>query len=99
MRIELYIAIMAGCVLSVFLMVSEVVFLRKRFAMIRKRLIHYYLTGRVFRYYLGIFAIAAFFLVQPLIVAYLVMMSLDTVNPVFSISVFRQIREALSISG
>jgi hypothetical protein len=99
MRIELYVAIMAGCVLSVFVMVSEIVLLRRRLAMLRKRLIHYYLTGRVFSFYLGIFALAAFFLVQPLIVAYLVMMSLDSLNPHFSVSVFKQLREALSISG
>ena len=99
MKIELYIAIMAGFVLSAFLMVSEVVFLRKRFVKIRKRLIHYYLEGKKVRFFLGIFAVAVFFLVQPLIVAYLVMMSLDSVDPVFSVSVFRQIRHVLSISG
>ena len=92
MKIELYIAIMAGVVLSLFLMVSEIVLLRKRFAMIRKRLIHHYLAGRKVRFFLGIFAIAVFFLVQPLIVALLVMAALDDVDPHFSVSVFRQLK-------
>jgi hypothetical protein len=95
MKIELYIAIMAGFVLSAFVMVSEVVFLRKRFVKIRKRLIHYYLARRYFSFFGGICAMILFFLVQPLIVSYLIMLVLDTVNPHFSTSVFSQVRQVL----
>ena len=42
MNIELYIAIMAGFVLSFFLMVSEIVFMRKRLVGIRAYLRHLY---------------------------------------------------------
>jgi site-specific recombinase len=99
MQIELYIAVMAGVVLWLFVMVSEVVFLRKRFVRMRKRLIHFYLERQLVRLAFSLFGIAAFFLVQPLIIAYLVMMSLDSVDPVFSSSVFRQIGQLLPFSG
>lgn len=94
MSTELYIAVMAGMVLAFFLMVSEIVFMRKRVVNIRARLAHFYRSGRWFRFSFGIVAICAFFLVQPVIVGYLVVMALDQVDPHFSISVMRQMRHA-----
>jgi hypothetical protein len=100
MNIELYVAIMAGVVLSLFLMVSEIVFLRKRVAGIRKRMEYFYQSGKYIKFFLSIFAIAAFFLIQPLIVGALVVMALDNLNPHFSSSVIREIRQVLmSIIG
>ncbi len=96
MNIQLYVAIMAGVVLSLFLMVSEIVFLRKRVSRIRSRLTYFYRSGRFLRFFVGIFAISAFFLVQPLIVGFLVVMALDNVHPDFSDSVIRGIRQILA---
>lgn len=96
MNIELYISIMAGCVLSFFLMVSEIVFLRKRLVGIRSRLIFLYQSGKFIRLALSIFSILAFFLVQPLIVGLLVATALDRANPGFLGSVLRAIRHGLT---
>lgn len=95
MNIELYIAVMGGFVLSFFLMVSEIVFMRKRLVGIRAHLQHLYHSGKFIRFTLSICAIFAFFLVQPLIVGFLVVMALDNFNPAFSGSVIRGIRHAL----
>ena len=96
MNIELYVAVMAGVVLSLFLMVSEIVFMRKRVSKIRVRLMHFYQSGRFLRFFLGLFAIAVFFLIQPVIVGFLVVMALDNLNPHFSDSVIREIRQVLA---
>lgn len=97
MSTELYIAVMAGVVLSLFLMVGEIVFMRKRVARIRTRLVHFYQSGRVPSFLAGIFAIVGFFLLQPVIIGYLVVMALDGVDPNFSISVIRQMRQVLTM--
>jgi uncharacterized membrane protein len=100
MNIELYVAIMAGTVLSFFLMVSEIVLIRKRLLNIRSRLAHFYRSRRFLRFYLEIFSIAAFFLVQPFIVGFLVVMALDNLNPHFSASVLHGLRQGLmAITG
>ena len=96
MNIQLYVAIMAGVVLSLFLMVSEIVFLRKRASKIRNRLTYLYRSGRFLRFFVGMFAISAFFLVQPLIVGFLVVMALDNVHPDFSDSVIRGIQHVFT---
>lgn len=96
MHIELYVAVMAGVVLSLFLMVSEIVFLRKRVSKIRTRLLYFYQSGRYPRLFIDLFAIAAFFLIQPVIVGFLVVMALDNLNPHFSDSVIREIRQVLT---
>ena len=95
MNIELYIAIMAGVVLSLFLMVSEIAFLRKRISGIRTRLKYFYQSGRFIRLFISIFAISVFFLAQPVIVGSLVVMALDNIHPGFSDSVIRGIRHVL----
>lgn len=95
MNIELYIAIMAGFVLSFFLMVSEIVFMRKRLIGVLAYLRHLHQTGKFMRLVLSIFGIASFFLIQPLIVGSLVVMALDNSSHGFSDSVIREIRHSL----
>jgi hypothetical protein len=87
---------MAGVVLSLFLMVSEIVFMRKRVSGIRTRLMNFYRSGRFLRFFIDLFAISAFFLLQPVVIGYLVVMALDNVHPGFSDSVIRGIRQALT---
>jgi len=95
MNIELYIAIMAGFVLAFFLMVSEIMLMRKRVVAILTRLKDYYRAGRFMRLLLSLFAILTLILVQPLIVGSLVVIALDKVDPHFSGSVIREIRQGL----
>lgn len=95
MNIELYIAIMAGVVLSFFLMVSEILLMRKRVVAILTRLKNYYRSGRYIRFFLSLCAIFVFILVQSVIVGFLVVMALDKVDPLFSGAVIREIREGL----
>ena len=95
MNIELYIAIMAGFVLAFFLMVSEIMLMRKRVVAILTRLRDYYRSGKYIRLFLSVFAVLALILVQPLIVGLLVVLALDKVDPHFSISVLREIRQGL----
>ncbi|OIR18186.1 hypothetical protein GALL_15130 [mine drainage metagenome] len=96
MNIELYIAIMAGFVLAFFLMVSEIMLMRKRVVAILTRLRNYYRSGKYLRLFLSTLAMLALILVQPLIVGLLVVMALDKVDPHFSTSVIREIRQGLS---
>ena len=95
MNIELYIAIMAGFVLAFFLMVSEVMLMRKQVVAFLTRLKNYYRSGKFVRLFLSTFAMLALILVQPLIVGFLVMMALDKVDPHFSSSVIREILQGL----
>lgn len=100
MNIELYVAIMAGTVLSFFLMVSEIVLLRKPLLNIRSNLAYLYRSRRFIRFYMEAFLIAVFFLIQPFIVGFLVVMALDNLNPHFSASVLRGLRQGwMAITG
>jgi hypothetical protein len=96
MNIELYVAIMAGFVLSFFLMVSEVVFMRKRLIGILTHLRHLYRTGAFMRLMLSVCALAGFFLIQPLIIGFLVVMALDNSSHGFYDSVIREIRHGVT---
>lgn len=93
MRTELLLVIMAGVVLSLFLIVSEIAAMRKRVSRIQTRLLHLYQSRRILRFLIEISAIAVFFLVQPVIVAFLVSMALDNLNPDFSGLVAQQLRQ------
>ena len=95
MNIELYIAIMAGFVLAFFLMVSEIMLMRKRVVAVLTRLRDYYRSGKYIRLFLSTLAVLALILVQPLIVGLLVVLALDKVDPHFSTSVLREIRKGL----
>ena len=96
MNIELYIAIMAGFVLAFFLMVSEIMLMRKQVVVFLTRLKNYYRSGKFIRLFFSTFAMLAFILVQPLIVGLLVVMALDKIDPHFSTSVIREIRQGLA---
>lgn len=96
MKTELLLAVMAGVVLSLFLIVGEIAALRKYVSAIRRHLWDLYRAGRLLRLLGVLLGIAAFFLVQPFIVALLVISALDSLVPHFSGSVFQQLREALA---
>ncbi len=95
MKTELLLVIMAGVVLSLFLIVGEVAALRKRARAVRSRFQFLFESRRLLRLALEAAAIAVFFLVQPVIVAFLVAMVLDGLNPGFSSLVVQQLRQAL----
>ena len=96
MKTELLLAVMAGVVLSLFLIVGEIAALRTRVAKMRRRMWELYRQGRFFQLLGMLIGIAVFFLVQPFIVAMLVVLALDSVAPHFSGSVIQQFREALA---
>jgi hypothetical protein len=96
MKTQLLLVFMAGVVLSLFLIVIEIVAMRKRASRIRTRLMRLYQSGRILRLLIEISAIAAFFIVQPVIVAFLVAMALDNLNPDFSEHVIQQLRQVFS---
>jgi hypothetical protein len=95
-KTELSLAVMAGVVLSLFLIVGEIAALRTRVSAIRRHLWELLRQGRFMRLLAVLLGIAAFFLVQPFIVAFLVISALDSLVPHFSGSVIQQFREALA---
>jgi hypothetical protein len=96
MKTELLLVFMAGVVLSLFLIVIEIAAMRKSASRIRIRLMRLYQSGRILRLLIEISAIAAFFIVQPVIVAFLVTMALDNLNPDFSEHVIQELRQVFS---
>lgn len=92
MKTELLLVIMAGVVLSLFLIVSEIAAMRKRAKQVRAHLASLYRAGSFLRLALELSGIALFFLVQPVIIATLVAMALDGLNPGFSGMVIDQVR-------
>jgi hypothetical protein len=94
MKTELLLVIMAGTVLSLFLIVSEIAAMRKRVKNVRTRLLEHWRHGRYLRLLVEVCAIAVFFLIQPVIVAALVALALDDLNPGFSGMVLQQVRQA-----
>jgi recombinational DNA repair protein (RecF pathway) len=92
MKTELLLVIMAGVVLSLFLIVGEIAAMRKRAKRIRDRLLGLWQAGKFIRFLLETSAIAVFFLVQPVIIATLVALALDDLNPGFSGMVLQQVR-------
>lgn len=93
MKPELLLAIMAGVVLSLFLIVGEIAAMRKRVKRLRAHLMELYRSGRFLRLVLELSAIAIFFLVQPVIIGTLVSLALNSVYPGFSDIVFGQVRQ------
>jgi len=96
MKTELLLVFMAGVVLSLFLIVIEIAAMRNRASRIRTRLMRLYQSRRILRLLIEISAIAAFFIVQPVIVAFLVTMALDNLNPDFSKHVIQELRQVFS---
>jgi hypothetical protein len=93
MKTELLLVFMAGVVLALFLIVIEIAAMRSRASRIRTRLMRLYQSGRILRLLIEVSAIAAFFIVQPVIVAFLVTKALDNLNPDFSKHVIQQLRQ------
>jgi len=96
MRTELLLAVMAGVVLSLFIIVGEIAALRTRVSKMRRHMWDLYRQGSFLQLLGMAIGIAAFFLVQPFVVALLVVLALDSVAPHFSGSVFHQLHEALA---
>lgn len=95
MKTELLLVIMAGVVLSLFLIVGEIAAMRKSAKRIRTRLLNLYRSRRFLRFLFEISAIAVFVMVQPVMVAFLVAMAMDNLNPEFSALVAQQLRQVL----
>lgn len=93
MKTELLLVVMAGVVLSLFLIVGEIAAMRKRAKNVRSHLQGLWQSGRMLRWLLEVLAIAAFFLVQPILVGTLVALALDSLNPGFSGIVLQQVRQ------
>jgi len=96
MKTELMLVFMAGVVLSLFLIILEIAAMRKLASRLRTRLIRLYQSRRILRLLTETSAIAAFFLVQPFIVAFLVTMALDQLNYNFSKHVIQEIGQLFS---
>ena len=96
MKTELLLAVMAGMVLSLFLIVGEIAALRTHVSRVRRYMWELLRQGKFVRLLAVLLGIAAFFLVQPFIVAFLVISALDSLVPHFSGSVIQQFREALT---
>lgn len=94
MQTELLLVVMAGVVLSLFLIVGEIAAMRKRAKRVRARMADLLHARKFLRLLLEICGIAVFFLIQPVIVAFLVALALDDLNPEFSRLVAQQLRQA-----
>ena len=88
---ELYVAVMAGVVLSLFLGVSEVVALRKPAFRLYGRWTRLSRSGKGLRVAVELCGIAIAFVLQTVIVAILVALALGVLNPRFPHNVSRQI--------
>lgn len=96
MKVELMLVFMAGLVLSFFIIIIEIAAMRKLASRLRARLIRLYRSRRILRLLTETSAIAAFFIVQPFIVAFLVTMALDQLNYNFSKHVILEIGQLFS---
>ena len=96
MKPELLLVFMAGVVLALFIIVTEIAAMRKRASRIRTRLVRLFQSGRIVRLIIEISAIAVFFMVQPVIIGFLVTMAIDNLNPDFSTNVVQQIQQIFS---
>jgi hypothetical protein len=95
---ELYVAVMAGFVLAFFLIVGEIAALRKQIQKTYVRFRYLYDDGQRFRLLLEGIGLAMLFLIQPLIIALLVLFALDQFNSSFSGNAWHQLRHLLSES-
>jgi uncharacterized membrane protein len=93
--IEMYISVMAGFVLAFFLMVGEIVALRKQVPKILVYLQLMFQTGRRVRFFVVICGIVVFFMIQPVIVAVLVVLALNNFNPHFSVYLMQELKQVL----
>ena len=79
-------------VLAFFLMVGELVALRKVGMRLYSRLQNLRRSGRKLRFYAETGLVSLFFLVQPFIVGWLVMGALDRFDPHFAVNMVRELR-------
>jgi hypothetical protein len=93
--IEMYISVMSGFVLAFFLMIGEVVALRKKAPKFLAHLRLMYQTGKRIRLFFAICGIAVFFLIQPIIVAVLTVLALNNFNPHFSANLMQELKQGL----
>ena len=91
--IEMYISVMAGLVIALFLMVGELVALRKQARKIIAHLQYLIRTRRRFTLLAVICGIAVFFFIQPFIVAGFVVYALNSFNPHFSINLVQELKQ------
>jgi hypothetical protein len=91
----MYISVMAGFVLAFFLMVGEIVALRKQVSKIVMHLQLLFETGRIVKFLVVICGILGFILIQPAVVALLVVLALNDFNPHFSVYLIHQLKQVL----
>ena len=93
---ELYVAVMAGFVLAFFLIVGEIAALRKKIQKTYVRFRNLYDEGQRFRLLLEGIGVVMLILIQPLIIAFLVVYALDQFNSGFSTNAWHQLRHLLT---
>ncbi len=96
MQVELYVALMGGFVLGFFIIVAEVAFFRKKAQRLYAHFQDMHRTGRHARLIAESCGIAAFFLVQPAVVALLVALALGQVNSNFPAYALQQLRRVVA---
>lgn len=89
---EIYISVMAGFVLGFFLLVGEVAALRKRVPVIGAYLRRLHQSGKRIRLFMAICGILTFFLIQPVVIAALVVSALSNLNAHFSANFMHELK-------
>lgn len=88
---EIYISVMAGCVLGLFLIVGEIALLRKRVPAILAYLGRMRQSGKTAKFVVAVSGIAAFFLIQPVIVGVLVALAVNNLDPHFAANLLHRL--------
>lgn len=87
---EMYISVMAGFVLGFFLLAGEIVALRRRMQPVARRLKRMREAGQRIRFAAFICVIAAFFLIQPFLIALLVTLALGNLDVHYTANLMQQ---------
>jgi flagellar biosynthesis protein FlhB len=93
---ELYVAVMAGFVLAFFLMAGEIAALRKQIQKIYAHFRKLYDDEQRFRLLIEVIGVTILLLLQPLIIALLVVFALDQFNAGFSHNAWHQLHHLLT---
>ncbi len=96
---ELKIAMMGGLLLSAFLIVGQVAALRKRVPWVRERWRQFYREGRFGRILAEFLGIVGFFLIQPILIAALLVFALSSVSSQFSQNTLHQLQQPPENTG
>jgi len=94
--IELKMAILTGAVGGLILVLAEGVALHSKLSIFRAHLRKLYRTKSFIRLFAEIGSVAFIVIIQPVIVAMLVMSALDNFNPQFSIHAMAQLKQGIS---